>query len=110
MATKTPDLIKLGGVFMLSAASFAVAISCGAWDAFVATKETVEATSETATVVNNTVKEIDADGSGSISMVEIIGWMFAGWAGGRVTEQGVKVVAKQGLGETAPKKSKASKT
>ncbi len=115
MATKvltrvTTLTLNPAAMLFLSAIAFAVATSCGAFGLIEATKETAEAASETATVVNNTVKEIDADGSGSISMVEIIGWMFAGWAGGRVAEQGVKVAAKQGLAETITKKSKSSKT
>lgn len=57
--------------------------------------ELVKALTGTATTLDNTVQSIDKDGSGVISMQEIIQYCFLGWVGGRATETAGKMGVKR---------------
>ncbi len=57
--------------------------------------ELVRSLTGTASVAHDTVKSIDTDGSGVISMQEIIQYCFAGWVAGRATETAGKLGVKK---------------
>lgn len=50
---------------------------------------------ETAETLNRTVQSIDSDGSGAISMQEIIQYCLLGWLGGRGAETAGKIGVKR---------------
>jgi hypothetical protein len=51
--------------------------------------------SETADTLNRTVQSVDRDGSGAISMQEIIQYCVGGWIAGRATETVGKIGVKR---------------
>lgn len=55
----------------------------------------VEALTGTADKVNDTLEAVDTDGSGTISMQEILQYCLYGWLGGRVTETAGKLGVKK---------------
>lgn len=63
----------------------ALSVSCAA----------VRDTSEIVAIVKETMKGIDQDGSGSISMTEIIQYCVGGWVAGRATETAGKLGVKK---------------